>query len=130
MTVESEYAYFKDREDWDHYCAKIDNRGAMFRNPWDKTDPKPYPYFHDPEPQEYPCLGKVEFEDDPNGPYCMFYEYVYLVDAARLLHASVADLQDSRDAYRNAAIELFMLFAETDLETAEKAIDKKVFRGR
>ncbi len=130
MTVESEWCYFKNKEDWDHYCAKVDDRGRPFRSPWDKDKREPpYNYFHDPEPDSFPCLGKVEFEDDPNGPYCMFYQYVYLTDAAWLLNASLDDLVKERDGYRNLAIDMAILLGEIPVDDAARFVDSKVKNG-
>jgi hypothetical protein len=88
------WAYIKDKEDWDHFCAIIDNNGEFFLHMGfsELKENKPYFYFHSPEPDSYPCLCHATFSDDPNGPYCYDYEYVSLEDAAMLLNASLTDL--------------------------------------
>lgn len=129
MTMQSEWAYIKNREDWDHYCAKIDNHGRPFDIRIKEHIP-PYFYFHDPEPASYPCLCQSEFVDDPNGPYCMYYSYVYLEDVAYLLHASLDDLVAERDAYRKLAIDLMILLGEVEKEEAERLVDTRIHSGR
>lgn len=122
-----EWAYIKNKEDWEHFCALIDDVGPPFRSPGQKQEH--YQFYHDPEPSAYPCLVQAEFYDDPNGPYCMDHSYVYPEDAAKLIMASVGDLMEQRDAYRKKAIDLMILLAEVDVKTATEMVDKQIFHG-
>lgn len=132
MTFESDWAYVKDKVDWDHFCALVDNAGPPFRPPSLPPGRKDthYAFYHSPEPDSYPCLVQAQFYDDPNGPYCMDHTYIYPQDAAKLIMVSVGDLMEQKEAYRKQAIDLMILLAEVDAKTAAEMVDKKVFNGR
>jgi hypothetical protein len=102
--LESTYAYIKDADGWETYCCKFDEKGRPFDYRKITGPPVPYKFAHENEPSEYPCLVQSDLQDDPNGPYYYSHHFVYLVDAAKLVQASLVDLIEERDYYKNELI--------------------------